>query len=183
MVVNRLKWYLEFYSLLNYVQSGFCHRRKTTDHIMHLHDIVTKSLANKHHVLAVFIDIEKAYDKVSKDALLLKLLKTGINGNMFSFIRSFLSNQSFQVRVGSSLSQTKYPANGIPQGSILCPVLFSILINDLPSGIRTRTALHADMQLHYICCMQTSRFGRVDRVSDNKWLVPTIFYESNKMVW
>jgi len=128
MVVNRLNWYLEFYSLLNEVQSGFRHRRKTTDHILRLHDIVTKSLANKHHVFAVFTDIEKAYDKVSKDALPLKLLEFGINGNMFSFICSFLSNRSFQVRVGSSLSHIKFPANGLPQGSVLSPVLFSILI-------------------------------------------------------
>jgi len=140
-VVSRLKWYLEFYSLN--VQSGFRHRRRTTDHIMRLHDIVTKSLANKHHVLAVFIDTKKVYYKVSKDVLL-KRLKIGINGNMFSFIRSFLSNRSFQVRVGSSLSQIKYPANGIPQGIILSPVLFSILINDLPDGVRSRTALYAD---------------------------------------
>ena len=122
MVVNRLKWYLEFYSLNNNVQFAFRHRRKTTDHTMQLYDIVTKSLANEHHILEVFIDIEKAYDKVSKDALLLNI---GINGNMFTFIRSFLSNWSFQVRVGSTLSQVKYPANGIPQGSILSPVLFS----------------------------------------------------------
>ena len=60
---------------------------------MRLHDIVTKSLANKHHVLAVFIDTKKVYYKVSKDVLL-KRLKIGINGNMFSFIRSFLSNRS-----------------------------------------------------------------------------------------
>jgi len=76
---------------------------------------------------------------------------------MFSFIRSILSNRSFQVRVGSSLSQTKYPANGIPQGSILSPVLFSILINDLPGGIRSWTALYAD----------DFSFGRADCVSDN----------------
>jgi len=69
---------------------------------MRLHDIVSKPLAIKHHVLAVFIDNEKAY-KVSKDALLLKLLKIGKNGNVFSFIRSFLSNRGFQVRFGSTL--------------------------------------------------------------------------------
>ena len=64
-------WYAEIHDVLNDVQSGFRHRGKATNHIMRLHHIVTKSPANKHHVLAVFIDIEKEYDKVSKDALLL----------------------------------------------------------------------------------------------------------------
>jgi len=85
-------------------------------------------LGNKHHVLAVFIDIAKAYDMVCTDTLLLKLLKMGTNRRMFNFIRSFLTNRSFQVRVGSKLSMVKYPTNGIPQGSILSPVLFSIVI-------------------------------------------------------
>jgi len=62
---------------------------------------------------------------------------------MFNFIRSFLTNRSFQVRVGSKLSKVKYPKNGIPQGSILSPILFSIVINDLPDGIRSPVALYA----------------------------------------
>jgi len=122
------------YNILTFTQSGFRQRRKTTDHILRLHDIIQKSLANKHNILAIFIDIEKAYDMVKKNVLLLKLLKFGITGRMFQFISSFLSNRAFQVRAGSTLSMTILLENWTPQGSVLNPVLFS-LINDLPNKI------------------------------------------------
>jgi len=133
MVVCRFKLFLE-YNILTFTQSGFRQRRKTTDHILRLHDIIQKSLANKHNILAIFIDIEKAYDMVKKNVLLLKLLKFGITGRMFQFISSFLSNRAFQVRAGSTLSMTILLENWTPQGSVLNPVLFS-LINDLPNKI------------------------------------------------
>jgi len=142
MVINRLTWYLEYYNLLHITQSGFRSRWRGTDNIMQLHDIVGKSLANKHHVLVYFNNIAKAYDMVCTDALLFKLLKMGINGRMFHSIRSFLTNCCFQVRVGSKLSMVKYPTNGIPQGSILSPILFSIVTNDLLVGIRSPVVLY-----------------------------------------
>ena len=95
MIVRRLKWYLEYNNFLDIKQSGFRERRRTTDHILRLHDAVQKSLADKHHLLAIFIDLEKAYDMVNKKVLLLKLLKLGINGNMFNFAGAFLSNRAF----------------------------------------------------------------------------------------
>ena len=67
MIVRRLKWYLEYNKFLNTSQSGFRERRRTTDHILRLHDAVQTSLANKHHLLAIFIDLEKAYDMVNKN--------------------------------------------------------------------------------------------------------------------
>jgi len=100
-------------------------------------------MANKHNVLSVFIDIEKAYDMVNKEVLLSKLLSYGIAGRMFHFIRSFLSNRTFQVRIGSTLSMTKRLENDTPQGSVLSPILFS-LINDLPKRITSHAALYAD---------------------------------------
>jgi len=81
-------------------------------------------MANKHNVLSVFIDIEKVYDMVNKEVLLSKLLSYGISGRMFHFIRSFLSNRTFQVRIDSTLSMTKRLENGTPQGSVLNPILF-----------------------------------------------------------
>ena len=58
-IVCRLNWFLEYHSVLRISQSGFRQRSKTTDHLLHLHDAIHKSMANKHNVLSVFIDIEK----------------------------------------------------------------------------------------------------------------------------
>jgi len=146
MVVCRLKWFLDYYNILTLTQSGFQQRRKTTYHLLRLHAIIHKSLANKHNVLAVFVDVEKPFDMVNKTGLYLKLLTSGITGRMFQFIRAFLSNRTFQVRVGSTLSVTKLLENGTPQGSVRSPVLFSLMINDLPNAI-TSPALYADALL------------------------------------
>jgi len=96
------------------------------------------------NVLSVVIDIEKDYDMVNKEVLLSKLLSYGISGRMFHFIRSFLSNRTLQVRIGSTLSMTKRLENGTPQSSVLSPILFSLMINDLPKRITSHAALYAD---------------------------------------
>jgi len=85
----RRPWY---HNVLHMSQSGFRQCRKTTDHLLRLHDAIRKSMSNKHNVLSVFIDIENAYDMVNKEVLLSKLLSYGISGRMFHFIRTFLSN-------------------------------------------------------------------------------------------
>jgi len=144
MVVCRLSWFLEYHKILSISQSGFRQCRKTTDHILSLHDAIQKSLGNKHNVLSVFIDLEKACDMVNEDVPLSKLLRYGISGRMFRFIHSFLSNRTFQVRLGSTLSLTKRLENGTPQGSVLSPILFSLMIYDLPERITSSAALYAD---------------------------------------
>jgi len=106
MIVRRLNWFLEYHNVLHISQSGFRQRCRTTDHLLRLHDAIHKSMANKINVLSVFIDIEKAYGMVNKEVLLPKLLSYGISGRMFHFIRSFLSNRTFQFRIGSTLSMT-----------------------------------------------------------------------------
>jgi len=143
MIVSRLKWFLEYYKLLDMSQSCF-KKRRTTDHILRLHDTVQKFLANRHHVRAIFIDLEKAYDVVSHQVLLFKLVQMGINGRMFNFINSFLSSRTFQMRLASSLSTTKTLENGIPQGTVLSPILFTIAVNHLPKSISSPSALYAD---------------------------------------
>ena len=84
------------------------------------------------------------YNMVNKEVLLSKLLTCDISGGMFHFIRSFLSHRTFQVRIGSTLSMTKRLENGTPLGSVLSPILFSLMINDLPKRITSHAALYAD---------------------------------------
>ena len=104
-MANRLKWFAEKRNLISSVQCGFRSKRRTTDQLLRLHDTIFKALANKRSILAVFLDVEKAYDTVYTPALLLKLYKASINGRMFNFIQQFVANRSFQVRVNSTLSK------------------------------------------------------------------------------
>ena len=86
MVVKRLRWYLETRGLLHISQSGFRRERSSVDHILRLHDAVYKSLINQSSVIAVFLDIERAYDMVWRDGLIIKLQKLGIRGLMLQWI-------------------------------------------------------------------------------------------------
>ena len=114
------------------------------DHLLRLHDAIYKAIAIKRSVLTVFLDIEKAYDIVCREALLLKLFQLGITGEMFNFVKSFLTNGAFQVQIDLSYSEVKNLENGVPQGSILSPILFSILINNLPDVFSCPAVLYAD---------------------------------------
>ena len=131
MIVKRMNWFLEKYNLLNKFQSGFRKGRNTIDQLLRLSDTILKSLANKSFVLAVFFDFEKAYDMVWREAVLYKLNNLGVDGNLFNWISVFLENRTFQVSVGSSTSKSFRLENGLPQGSVISPVLFLVAINDL----------------------------------------------------
>ena len=76
--------------------------------------------------------------------LLHKIKNLGISGNILNFITNFLTNRTFQVRIGNSLSSKNYFQNGIPQGSIISPLLSLIAINDFPQTSTTETSLFAD---------------------------------------
>ena len=99
MVVNRLRWFLETHGLLHISLSAFRRERSTVDHILRLHDAIYKSLINQRSVMAVFLDIERAYDMVWRDGLITKLFKMGIRGQMLRWIRALIYDRSFQVKL------------------------------------------------------------------------------------
>ena len=98
---------------------------------------------------------------VNKEALLSKLLGYGISGRMFHFICSFLSNRTFQVPIGSTLSMTKRLESGTPQGSVLSPILFSLKINDLPKRITSHASLYADGFCFWECGSDTTLLNQL----------------------
>ena len=131
MINARLVWYLEINNLISPVQSGFRSERSTNDNLVRLETFIRDAFVKKEHAVAVFFDLEKAYDTTWKYGILRDLHELGVKGRLAIFLESFLAERSIQVRVGSTLSDTFRLSQGVPQGSILSTTLFNIKINSI----------------------------------------------------
>jgi ribonuclease HI len=146
LVTNRLSWYLETNKLLNESQCGFRKNRSTTDQLVRLHDAINKALATGGYLVGVFLDFKAAFDLVWREGLLFKLRGLGIGGNMHRWINDFLTGRTIKVKVGGEISDPQTLDNGTPQGSVISPLLFLIMINDIPTvnNAQSQTSIYAD---------------------------------------
>ena len=140
---NTLKCFLDN-NLISPKQSGFRPGDSCINQLLSItHDIFT-SFDNGLEVRGVFLDVSKAFDKVRHDGLIYKLKQNGIKDKLLCILIDFLNNrQQREVLNGQFSSWTKVNA-GVPQGSILGPLLFLIYINDLPNGLESNPKLLAD---------------------------------------
>ena len=104
---------------------------------------------NKTQIDIILLDFAKAFDKVSHLRLLSKFTSYGITGNTQNWIKSFLSNHKQRVSVNGALSDITDVTSGVPQGSVLGPVLFLLYINDIDVNIKSSIRLFADDSIIY----------------------------------
>ena len=131
MVNHRLIWYLETNNLISNKQCGYKKKRGCIDHLTNLENYIREGFIKKEHIVTIFFDLEKAYDTTWKFGIIKDLYDLKLRGRLPKFIKNFSTDRTFQVRIGSTLSDLKKQEEGVPQGSILSTTLFNIKINNI----------------------------------------------------
>ena len=128
---QQLYQYLELNSFLNNNQFGFRSKKSTTHAIINFLQYLYENLDSGKLIFSIFLDFRKAFDSVNHDILLSKLQIYGIRGQALDWFRSYLNNRQQYVHVNKCESSLETIKCGVPQGSILGPLLFLIFINDI----------------------------------------------------
>ncbi len=132
LISDRLVGFLSENSFFYFHQYGFLKGRSTSQAILQVINNITSAINNSEYCLAVFLDIQKAFDSVNHEILIAKLENAGVRGKELEWFRSFIKDRLQRVRVGSSNSNNLLGIIiGVLQGSILGVILFIIFINDI----------------------------------------------------
>ncbi|MEC7531553.1 MAG: reverse transcriptase domain-containing protein [Actinomycetota bacterium] len=137
---SRIQNFLSVNNLINPNQSGFRKKRTCLDQLARLDRYARRQKALSKNTRAAFLDLEKAYDTLWREGLLIKLKAKGFKGKIYNYVQDFLDNREFAVKVNSARSETKIQENGVPQGSVLSPILFNIMIDAVHEEIEESNA-------------------------------------------
>ena len=144
IVFDAIYSFLNSNKLIDSNQSGFRPGDSTINQLLAITTEIYNAFENHAETRAAFLDMSKAFDKVWHKGLLFKLKQNGISGNLLQMIESYLTNRKQRVVLNGVESSWQPLLSGVPQGSVLGPLLFSIYINDLTKNISSNIKLFAD---------------------------------------
>ena len=144
IIVEQILQHLKDNGLMCDEQHGFVPGKSVTTNLLETLNIWTESLMHNHHLDVVYLDYSKAFDTVPHRRLLLQVRSFGIEGLALRWIEAFLSNRRQKVIANEAESGWSDVKSGIPQGSVLGPVLFTLFVNDIPPLLKCFTAMYAD---------------------------------------
>ena len=174
MMFNRLESFLRDSNILYNLPFGFRKNHSTNHALLNIVEDICKALDSKSFVCAVCIDLEKAFDTVNHQILLSKLYHYGIRGVANKWLSSYLLNRYQKVSINGESSPWLQIKCGVPQGSILGPLLFLIYINDMNTAIEFSKVYHfADNTSFLYSCKNLNNLRKTMNKDLNflyKWL-------------
>ena len=140
-------------------QFGFLRKRSTLQQLLIFLNTLYNSFTDNTSTDVIYLDFKKAFDSVAHNELLVKLWEFGITGNLWKWFRAYLGHRRQCVSLNGCTSNTLPVISGVPQGSILGPILFLVFVNDLPSSVFSSTL--------YLFADDTKCLKRISNVGDS----------------
>lgn len=144
LIYRQMVSFFENNNLLTNSQFGFREGRSTTRAVLEVVESTLTAFENRESTTLVLCDLTKAFDCVPFEILLEKLRYYGLNCHSIQILSSYLTNRQQYVTIKGKQSTSKLISKGVPQGSVLGPFLFIVMINDLPKNLRVDSVIFAD---------------------------------------
>ncbi|KAF2358159.1 Reverse transcriptase domain [Trinorchestia longiramus] len=144
MIQRRLEHWVETNNLLLGEQVGFWKGKSTMDSLLIAEDFIANTFSRKQICIAVYLDLDGAYDSVWHEGIIYKLIASGLEITYLKWLKNYLTGQTAFVRLGAVQSEGVPVTWGLPQGAVLSPLLFNIMLSDLPVADGVQLIIYAN---------------------------------------